>query len=146
MYKLTTKILKLMFNRILESFDTQIFISIGDLKSMSYDRNKPLIELSLEEMKKYGTLSHDLSLIQGPSKHAIDFLIIIEELFVGVWVLDWKRSVGTDKIIHIERLVQRSNLSGGFIIANNFSPNARDLAGQTDTLELIERAEILYHT
>ena len=55
-------------------------------------------------------------------------------------------AVGTDKIIHIERLVQRSNLSGGFIIANNFSPNARDLANQTDTLELIERAEILYHT
>lgn len=113
---------------------------------MSFDRNTPLIELSLEYLKNFGPISHDLSLIQGPSKHAIDFLIIIKDLLVGVWVLDWKRSVGTDKIIHIERLVQRSNLSGGFIVANNFSPNARDLASQTDTLELIERAEILYHT
>ncbi len=113
---------------------------------MNFDRNKPLIEISLEYLKSFGSISHDLALITGPSKHAIDFLIIIKELLVGVWVLDWKRSVGTDKIIHIERLVQRSNLSGGFIIANNFSPNARDLANQTDTLELIERAEILYHT
>jgi len=116
------------------------------LWSMNYNRSKPLIELSLEYLKSFGTLSHELSVVTGPSKHAIDFLIIIKELLVGVWVLDWKRSVGTDKIIHIERLVQRSNLSGGFIIANNFSPNARDLANQTDTLELIERAEILYHT
>lgn len=125
---------------------TNFLISIGYRRFMSFDRNKPLIELSLEYLKNFGSISHDLSLVQGPSKHAIDFLIIIKELLVGVWVLDWKRSVGTDKIIHIERLVQRSNLSGGFIIANNFSPNARDLAGQTDTLELIERAEILYHT
>ncbi len=130
----------------MEVFYTNFLISIIYLRSMSFDRNKPLIELSLEYLKNFGSLSHDLSLIEGPSKHAIDFLIIIKDLFVGVWVLDWKRSVGTDKIIHIERLVQRSNLSGGFIIANNFSPNARDLAGQTDTLELIERAEILYHT
>ncbi len=113
---------------------------------MSFDRNKPLIEISLEYLKNFGILSHDLSVVTGPSKHAIDFLIIIKELLVGVWILDWKRSVGTDKIIHIERLVQRSNLSGGFVVANNFSPNARDLANQTDTLELIERAEILYHT
>lgn len=126
--------------------DTNILIDIRMLWSMNYDRSKPLIELSLEYLKSFGTLSHELSVVTGPSKHAIDFLIIIKELLVGVWVLDWKRSVGTDKIIHIERLVQRSNLSGGFIVANNFSPNARDLANQTDTLELIERAEILYHT
>ncbi len=126
--------------------DTNILIDIRMLWSMNYNRSKPLIELSLEYLKSFGTLSHELSVVTGPSKHAIDFLIIIKELLVGVWVLDWKRSVGTDKIIHIERLVQRSNLSGGFIIANNFSPNARDLANQTDTLELIERAEILYHT
>ena len=110
------------------------------------ERSKPLMELSLEYLKNFGALTHDLSLIQGPSKHAIDFLIIIKELLVGVWILDWKRSVGTDKIIHIERIIQRSNLSGGFIVANNFSPNARELAQQTDTLELIEKAEILYHT
>ena len=110
------------------------------------ERDKPLMELSLEYLKNFGSLSHDLSLIEGPSKHAIDFLIIIKELLVGVWILDWKRSVGTDKIIHIERIIQRSNLSGGFILANNFSPNARELALQTDTLELIEKAEILYHT
>jgi hypothetical protein len=110
------------------------------------ERDKPLMELSLEYLKNFGTLTHDLSLIEGPPKHAIEFLIIIKELLVGVWILDWKRSVGTDKIIHIERIVQRSNLSGGFIVANNFSPNARELAQQTDTLELIEKAEILYHT
>ena len=110
------------------------------------ERDTPLMELSLEYLRNFGTLTHDLSLIEGPTKHAIDFLIIIKELLVGVWILDWKRSVGTDKIIHIERIIQRSNLSGGFIVANNFSPNARDLALHTDTLELIEKAEILYHT
>lgn len=110
------------------------------------ERDKPLMELSLEYLKNFGALTHDLSLIEGHTKHAIDFLIIIKELLVGVWILDWKRSVGTDKIIHIERIIQRSNLSGGFIVANNFSPNARELALQTDTLELIEKAEILYHT
>ena len=110
------------------------------------DRDKPLIELSLEYLKNFGNITHNLSLIQGPPKHSIEFIIIIKELLVGVWVLDWKRSVGTYKIIHIERIVQRSNLSGGFVVANNFSPNARDLANQTDTLELIEKAEILYHT
>ncbi|MCE7740205.1 MAG: hypothetical protein GPJ50_12590, partial [Candidatus Heimdallarchaeota archaeon] len=57
---------------------------------MNYDRSKPLIELSLEYLKSFGILSHDLSVITGPSKHAIDFLIIIKELLVGVWVLDWK--------------------------------------------------------
>ena len=113
---------------------------------MIMDRDKPLIELSLEYLKNFGNITHNLSLIQGPSKHSIEFIIIIKELLVGVWVLDWKRSVGTDKVIHIERIVQRSNLSGGFVVANNFSPNARDLANQTDTLELIEKAEILYHT
>ena len=130
----------------MRDFHTNVLIHFSLMWFMSFDRNKPLIELSLEYLKNFGTLSHDLSVVTGPSKHAIDFLIIIKELLVGVWVLDWKRSVGTDKIIHIERLVQRSNLSGGFIVANNFSPNARDLANQTDTLELIERAEILYHT
>ncbi len=109
-------------------------------------RDTPLMELALEYLKNYGTITHELSLIQGSTKHSIDFLILVQELLVGVWILDWKRSVGTDKIIHIERLVQRTNLSGGFIIANNFSPNARELANQTDTLELIEKAEILYHT
>ena len=113
---------------------------------MIMDRDKPLIELSLEYLKNFGNITHNLALIQGPPKHSIEFIIIIKELLVGVWVLDWKRSVGTDKIIHIERIVQRSNLSGGFVVANNFSPNARDLANQTDTLELIEKAEILYHT
>ncbi|MHA1668867.1 MAG: restriction endonuclease [Candidatus Heimdallarchaeaceae archaeon] len=110
------------------------------------DRDKPLIELALEYLKNFGRISHDLELIEGPSKKAVDFLIIIKEILVGVWVLDWKRSVGTDKIIHIERLIQRSNLCGGFVVANNFSPNARELATQTETLELIEKAEILYHT
>ena len=130
----------------MRKFSYQSFYRYWKSGFMNFDRNKPLIEISLEYLKSFGSISHDLALITGPSKHAIDFLIIIKELLVGVWVLDWKRSVGTDKIIHIERLVQRSNLSGGFIIANNFSPNARDLANQTDTLELIERAEILYHT
>ncbi len=110
------------------------------------DKNTPLIELALEYLKSFGTISHDLSLIQGPSKHSIEFLIIIKDMLVGVWVLDWKRSVGTDKIIHIERIIQRSNLNGGFVLSNNFSPNAKELASSTNTLELIARAEILYHT
>ena len=107
-------------------------------------RNVPLIELAENYLREFGTVTNDLSLYRGPKKHSLSFLIIVKNMLIGVWVLDWKRSVGTDKIIHIERLLQRSNLSGAFIIANNFSPNARELAQTTNTLELIERAEILY--
>lgn len=107
-------------------------------------RTLPLIELAEAYLRDYGTITADFSLYQGPKKHSMSFLILIKDLIIGVWVLDWKRSVGTDKIIHIERIIQRSNLSGGFIVANNFSPNARELARTTNTLELIERAEIIF--
>ncbi|MHA1303900.1 MAG: restriction endonuclease [Candidatus Heimdallarchaeaceae archaeon] len=108
--------------------------------------NETLYDLAQRYLKKYGKISQDLSLVEGPSRNAIKFLVLLKEHLLGVWILDWNRSVGTDKIIHIERLIQRSNLSGGFIVTNKFSPNARELAEQTDSLILIERAEILYHT
>ena len=107
-------------------------------------RNKALLDLALEYLSQFGTVTHDLSLYNGPKKHSISFLLIVQGLLVGVWVLDWKCSVGTKKIIHIEQIIQRSNLHGGFIVANSFSANAKELAKSTKTLELIARAEILY--
>ncbi len=74
-------------------------------------RTMPLIELAENYLRDFGTVTNDLSLYQGPKKHSLSFLIIVRNLLIGVWVLDWKRSVGTDKIIHIERLLQKSNLS-----------------------------------
>ncbi len=116
-----------------------------DKKSMTKDI--PLYNLAKEYLKQYGEISEDLKLIQGPTKHAVKFLILVEGAIIGVWILDWNRSVGVDKIIHIERILQRSNLTAGFVVANNFSPNAREIAKQTnDQVILIEKAEILYHT
>jgi len=106
--------------------------------------SKSLYELALDYLSQFGTVCHDLSLYKGPKKHSLSFLLIVQGLLVGVWVLDWKCSVGTNKIIYIEQLIQRSNLKGGFIIANSFSSNAKELAKSTKTLELIARAEILY--
>ncbi|UJG43193.1 MAG: restriction endonuclease [Candidatus Heimdallarchaeum endolithica] len=113
---------------------------------MGTDTKDSLYLLSREYLKRYGKIIDDLSEIEGLKRSAIKFLVKVKNHFLGVWILDWKRNVGTDKIIHIERLIQRSNLSGGFIITNKFSSNARQLAEQTDSLILIEKSEILYHS
>ncbi len=107
-----------------------------------------LYDLAYNYLQKYGKVSKDLSIFKPQIRNAIKFVVKIKNHMLGVWILDWKRSVGTDKLIHIERLVQKAKpkLSGGFVITNKFSPNARELAQQTDSLILIEKAEILYHT
>ncbi len=113
---------------------------------MHQDQQISLDEIAIDYLKQHGKITDDLSLVEGVSQKSLKYLILVDNLLIGVWILDWKRSVGTDKIIHIERLLQQSNLNAAFVVSNYFSPNAFDLADQTEGIVLIERADILYHT
>jgi len=58
-----------------------------------------------------------------------------------VWVKEWRRTVGVNVIINIDRISSRSSFDGSIIVADKFSDHAKAYANRRG-IKLLTRTEI----
>ena len=114
------------------------------MTSLNIDLNKFLA--------RYGEVEENptMKTPQG-KKIEVPFVVKNKSQAFGVWIWDWKRSIGSDKIIRIERIIISLGLDGALLFSNRFSQNAYDLVNKmkkenSAKIILIKLDEILKKT
>ena len=84
-----------------------------------------------EFLARYGEVEENPSLKTPEGKKVeVPFIVKNKSQAFGVWVWDWKRSIGSDKIIRIEKSIISLELDGALLFSNRFSQNAYDLVNK----------------
>ncbi|MCG3218198.1 MAG: hypothetical protein KAR35_04300 [Candidatus Heimdallarchaeota archaeon] len=82
-------------------------------------------------LARYGEVEENPSMktLEG-KKIDVPFVVKNKSQAFGVWIWDWKRSIGSDKIIRIEKIIISLELDGALLFSNRFSQNAYDLVNK----------------
>ena len=84
-----------------------------------------------EFLARYGEVEENPSLKTPEGKKVeVPYIVKNKSQAFGVWVWDWKRSIGSDKIIRIEKSIISLALDGALLFSNRFSQNAYDLVNK----------------
>ena len=82
-------------------------------------------------LERYGEVEENPSIKTSDGKKVeVPFIVKNESQAFGVWLWDWKRSIGSDKIIRIEKSIISLELDGALLFSNRFSQNAYDLVNK----------------
>lgn len=103
---------------------------------MAYNENdKPsLHEIATKffQKRKFELQENVTLLGESGKKHKIELIAKIDSdvLFnkIAIKILDWKRSVGVDRLIRFERILNDLNGMKGMMISNEFSTSAKNFA------------------
>ena len=82
-------------------------------------------------LERYGVVEENPSMKTADGKKVeIPYIVKNKSQAFGVWLWDWKRSIGSDKIIRIEKSIISLELDGALLFSNRFSQNAIDLVNK----------------
>ena len=82
-------------------------------------------------LERYGEVEENPSIKTSNGKRIeIPYIVKNKSQAFGVWLWDWKRSIGSDKIIRIEKSIISLALDGALLFSNRFSQNAYDLVNK----------------
>ena len=59
----------------------------------------------------------------------------------AVWFYDWRKSLGTDRVIRTEKIIEGTAIDGAILIGHSFSDQAENIA---ETLMLSEKAKPVF--
>jgi len=103
------------------------------------------IELAVEYFKAIGYDVKRNVELQGRWNMKWRFDLLLEDKFnqlKGVWIRNWKRTVGVNVVVMLDRASEDVGLSRPFLIANGFSASAYAYADRR-RIELLTFEEIL---
>lgn len=103
-----------------------------------------LLQNVVRYFKKEGySLEQDATTLEGFSGIAQNFDIIVRKGHVsqGVWVRDWKRTIGVNIIINIDKASSDVGLSSPIIVGEKFSDHAKSYANRRK-ITLLTRQQI----
>jgi len=103
-----------------------------------------LIELAVKYFRKKGYKTEQNIVLEGFSGLTRKFDILIQRKDEKriVWVKDWKRTVGVNMVINIDKASTDVGLSRPIIISDKFSGHAKAYANRRG-ITLITKREIL---
>ncbi len=101
-----------------------------------------LIELAMKYFKKMGyKIRQKKAVIEGFSGIIRKFDLIVQKgrKEQGVWVRDWKRTIGVNVIINLDKASDDVGLSNPIIIGEKFSDHAKAYANRRKIMLLTKR-------
>ncbi|MEM3730474.1 MAG: restriction endonuclease [Candidatus Bathyarchaeia archaeon] len=109
-------------------------------------RPTDLIELAAQYFKKIGyKVELEPTAFEGFSGISRKFDLIVQKGRVtqGVWIKDWKRTIGINVIINLDKASEDAGLSNPIIIGEKFSDHAKAYANRRKIMLLTKRQIIL---
>ena len=101
-----------------------------------------LVQLAMRYFKKEGyKVEQEMTTLEGYSGISRNFDLIVQKgrLTQGVWIRDWKRTIGINVIINLDRASEDVNLSNPIMIGEKFSDHAKAYANRRKIILLTNR-------
>jgi len=92
-----------------------------------------LVELAMRYFKKEGyKVEREITTLEGFSGISRKFDLIVQKgrLSQGVWIRDWKRTIGVNIIINLDKASEDVGLSNPIMIGEKFSDHAKSYANR----------------
>ncbi|MFX0097225.1 MAG: restriction endonuclease [Candidatus Hodarchaeota archaeon] len=106
-------------------------------------QKRSLKELAVEFFETQGYKVTEDEIVK--SKYSIDLLIKErEDILHGVVVKDWKRTVGVNVLLRLDRAISKAGLQQGIVVGPSFSSHARSYANKRK-IKLITYSEVRKH-
>jgi len=101
-----------------------------------------LLQLAMRYFRKEGyKVEQEVTTLEGYSGISRNFDLIVQKgrLTQGVWIRDWKRTIGINVIINLDRASEDVNLSNPIMIGEKFSDHAKAYANRRKIILLTNR-------
>ncbi|MFX1486875.1 MAG: restriction endonuclease [Promethearchaeota archaeon] len=106
-------------------------------------RKRSLKELAIEFFETQGYNVKEDRIMKN--KYSIDLLIKEREnVLYGVVVKDWKRTVGVNVLLRLDRAIGKADLQQGIVVGPSFSSHARSYANKRK-IRLVTYSEVRKH-
>jgi len=105
-----------------------------------------LVELAIQYFRKEGyKVERETTSLEGFSGITRKFDLIVQKgrLRQGVWIRDWKRTIGINVVISLDKASEDVNLSNPILIGEKFSDHARSYANRRKIMLLTKREMVL---
>jgi len=105
-----------------------------------------LVELATQYFKREGyKVERETTNLEGFSGITRKFDLIVQKgrLRQGVWIRDWKRTIGINVIISLDKASEDVTLSNPILIGEKFSDHARSYANRRKIMLLTKRQIVL---
>jgi len=100
-----------------------------------------LVQLAIRYFKKKGYKVEQKTTLEGYSGISRKFDLIVQKrrLVQGVWIRDWKRTIGVNVVINLDKASEDVGLSNPIIIGEVFSDHAKSYANRRKITLLTKR-------
>ena len=101
-----------------------------------------LLELAIRYFKKEGyRVERETTELEGFSGISRKFDLIVQKgrTAQGVWIRDWKRTIGVNIVINLDKASEDVGLSNPILIGEKFSDHAKSYANRRKVVLLTKR-------
>jgi len=101
-----------------------------------------LVQLATRYLRKKGyKVEQEKTTLEGYSGISRKFDLIVQKgrLVQGVWIRDWKRTIGVNIVINLDKASEDVDLSNPIIIGEKFSDHAKSYANRRKVTLLTKR-------
>jgi hypothetical protein len=100
-----------------------------------------LVQLAIQYFRKKGYKVEPEKMLEGYSGISRKFDLIVQRArFVqGVWIRDWKRTIGVNVVINLDKASDDVGLKNPIIIGGKFSDHAKSYANRRKVTLLTKR-------
>jgi len=105
-----------------------------------------LVEMAIRYFKKEGyKVEREATTLEGFSGISRRFDLIVQKgrVMQGVWIRDWKRTIGVNVIITLDKNSEDVRLSNPILIGEKFSDHAKSYANRRKITLLTKRQMVL---
>jgi len=105
-----------------------------------------LVQLATQYFRKNGyRVEQENTTLEGYSGTSRKFDLIVQKsrLTHGVWIRDWKRTIGVNVVINVDKASDDVGLSNPIIIGDKFSDHAKSYANRRKITLLTKRQIVI---
>jgi len=105
-----------------------------------------LVQLATQYFRKNGyRVEQENTTLEGYSGSSRKFDLIVQKsrLTHGVWIRDWKRTIGVNIVINVDKASDDVGLSNPIIIGDKFSDHAKSYANRRKITLLTKRQIVI---
>jgi hypothetical protein len=113
-----------------------------NIKEEKIEFQSKLLRLAIRYFKANGyKIKHDATTLEGNRGIQYNFDLVVQKgrLTRAVWVKDWKRTIGVNIIINLDKASEDVGLSNPVIIGEKFSDHAKSYANRRKITLLMKR-------
>jgi len=114
---------------------------MGDKEKTKSTSQSKLAESAIQYFRKKGYKAEREPTLEGYSGISREFDLIVQRgrLEQGVWIKDWKRTIGVNIVINLDKASDDVGLKNPIIIGEKFSDHAKSYANRRKITLLTKR-------